>query len=306
MLQALLDLIAREHPAFVHIPLGLVVTLPLILLVSYAAKDPRAWVRKALFAAGVAWVGSFGALLSGLLWARQINLVPPGRLLPMVTGGGQALQRVMWRHEVAAAAGVLLGLACLALLLEALDRPRLRAAALGVSLLWAGAWAFTGRQGGVMVFGNDELNKAAAAADAAKRNDAEADLPIRALDFASLDPVRLTPSLSKAHGAHWAQVWVTASGSDAYQAGKDLPVGAFAVLSTYLDVQGRPGFEPGPLYMRETRKDGTQAFAFYWSRVPEARRGETGGQDSVYWRSPAPQLAACARCHATAGPAKAD
>jgi hypothetical protein len=170
-----------------------------------------------------------------------------------------------------------------------------------VAFLWLGAWGFCGKLGGIMVFGNAETNAAAAAADAAKRDDAEADLPIRALDYASLEPAEDGPVRSKAHGDRWRRVWVTASGIDAYKAGQPLPPGAYAVMSTFGDEKGKPSTEPGPLYMKETKADGTTAFAFYWPRIPEALRGNFGGQDSVYWRSPDPKLATCLGCHDKGG-----
>jgi hypothetical protein len=155
-----------------------------------------------------------------------------------------------------------------------------------------------------MVFGDEATNKAAAAADAAKRNDVESDLPIRALDYASLEPAESAPVRSRAHGDRWRRIWVTASGIDAYKAGKPLPSGAYAVMSTFSDEKGRPSTDPGPLYMKETKGDGTTAFAFYWAKVPEALQKDFGNQDSVYWRSPDPRIATCLGCHDKGGSAK--
>jgi hypothetical protein len=169
-------------------------------------------------------------------------------------------------------------------------------------MLWLASWGFSGKLGGIMVFGNEETNRAAAEADAARRNDVEADLPIRALDYASLEPAETAPVRSKAHGDRWRRIWVTASGIDAYKAGQPLPPGAYAVMSTFADEKGKPSTEPGPLYMKETKADGTTAFAFYWSRIPEALRKEFGNQDSVYWRSPDAKLATCLGCHEKGGP----
>lgn len=297
------ELIATEHPAFIHVPLGLALTVPLALAAGWRSRDPGGYQRTALFLAAVALLGSLLAIPSGLLWSRQINLVPPGAFLPKAGPSGQALPSLLLRHEVLAVLGVGAGVATLALVWLALRRPWLRSAALVSSLVWAGAWGATGRMGGVMVFGNEATNRAAAEADAARKADAEADLPVRALDYASLEPASARPFLAKAHGGHWGRVWVTASGIDAYQAGQPLPPGAYAVMSTFLDSRGRPGFEPGPIYMRESKADGSQAFALYWPRVPDSRRTETGGEDSVYWHGPDAHLGACARCHPTAGPA---
>jgi hypothetical protein len=176
--------------------------------------------------------------------------------------------------------------------------------ALLLGFLWLGAWGFCGKLGGIMVFGNEETNRAAAEADAKRKNDAEAELPIRALDYASLEPAQAAPIRSRAHGDRWVRAWVPTSGIDAYKAGKALAPGAYAVLSSVEDDKGRPGQNPGPLYFKEVLADGRTAFAFYWPRVPEAKRAEVGGEDSVYWRSSEPKLAACANCHKDAGPAK--
>ena len=316
----LLELFATEHPAFVHVPLGLVIALPFAMAFSFKAKHPHAWKLASFFIASLAFMGSVVALISGLFWGRQISLIPPTGYFPIVASEKQVLQKMLQLHEIAALVGVVIGLLCLVLLWRSLKqddpaRPdastlRRRLADRGVglapllfSLLWLASWGFCGKLGGIMVFGNEETNKAAAAADQARKGDAEADLPIRALDYASLEPAQATPTRSKAHGNRWARIWVTASGIDDYKAGKRLPSGAYAVLSTVEDVRGKPGQEPGPLYMRETLANGGVSFAFYWPRVPESRRAEAGGEDFAYWRSPSEKLQACAVCHTTAGPA---
>lgn len=317
----LLEFIAREHPAFVHVPLGLVATLPLAMLISFFSRHTKVWTGTTFFIALVAWVGSTMALFSGLIWGRQINLIPPSGFLPVVASEKQVLQKMLQLHEFAALTGFLIGGLCLWLLWrswrhEAADpAPDRRHGgrrfwdrgvgipALLVGCLWLASWGFSGKLGGIMVFGNEETNKAAAEADAAKRNDVEADLPIRALDYASLEPAEDRPVRSKAHGDRWRRIWVTASGIDAYKAGKPLPPGAYAVMATFTDEKGKPGTEPGPLYMKETRADGSTAFLFYWPRVPETLRKEVGGLDSVYWRSPDPKLFTCLGCHEKGGAA---
>ncbi len=320
MTGSILDLIATEHPAFVHVPLGMVIALPFAMAFSFKAKHPHPWKLASFFIAGLAFMGCMVALISGLLWGRQISLIPPGGFFPVVASQKQVLQKMLQLHEIAALVGVVIGLLCLILLWRSLRqdrdarhnvptlRRRLSDRGVGLapmlfSLLWLASWGFCGKLGGIMVFGNEETNKAAAAADQAKKNDVEADLPIRALDYASLEPVQAAPMKSKAHGNRWVRIWVTASGIADYKAGKPLPAGTYAVLSTMEDAHGKPGQELGPLYMRETLADGRVSFAFYWPRVPEASRTQTGGEDSAYWRSPSEKLQACAVCHATAGPA---
>lgn len=321
----LIELIAREHPAFVHVPLGLVITLPLAMLGSFWSRSPERWTRTAFFIGLVALAGSAVALFSGLMWGRQIALIPGGGYFPVVASGKQVLQRILQLHELAALSGVILGTITVWLLWRAWHKDNQAALggnphrrhegrrfwergvgipALAAGFMWLGAWGFCGKLGGVMVFGNEETNKAAAEAVEAKRLDAEAEVPVRALDFASLEPAESAPFRSKAHGNRWGRIWVTASAIDAYKAGKPLEPGSYAVMSTYEDQGGKPGTDTGPLYFLELAADGKPKLAFYWPRVPEAQRTEVGGEDFVYWRSPDPHLASCLVCHAqgTAGP----
>ncbi len=314
-----LEFIAREHPAFVHVPLGLVATLPLAMLASFRSRSPERWTRTAFFMALVGLASSAVAIFSGLMWGRQIALIPGGGFFPVVASGKQVLQRILQLHEMAALGGFLLGCLCVFLLWRAWHKdnqaalggsPHRRhegrrlwergvgAPALAVGLMWLGAWGFCGKLGGIMVFGNEETNKAAAEAVEAKRLDAEAEVPVRALDYASLEPAEAVPFLSKAHGNRWGRIWVTASAIDAYKAGKPLEPGAYAVMSTYEDHGGKPGQDVGPLYFLEIAVDRKPKLAFYWPRVPEAQRAEVGGEDFVYWRSPDPHLASCLVCHA--------
>lgn len=319
MITSLLELFAKEHPAIVHLPIGLVVALQLAMLGSFDVKRSLQWTRIALFLAIVALASSLAALLSGLLWGRQVSLIPVGGYVPKITSATQVLQRVLQVHEYAAAIGVGVGTLCVVFIWRAwrpipIERDgilihrrklmgrRLRERGVGLpalflGLLWLGSWGFCGRLGGIMVFGNEETNKASAIAEAKRKADVEADLPIRALDYASLEPTQAMPVKSKAHGGRWQRVWVTASGIDAYKAGKPLPTGAYVVLSTFEDDKGKASHEPGPLYMKEVRGDGSAAFVFYWQRVPENQRAQTDGSDSVYWRTPDPHLNACEACH---------
>lgn len=315
----LLDLVAREHPAFVHVPLGLVATLPLAMLASFWSKAPHRWTRTAFFIALVALASSAVAIGSGLLWGRQIALIPAHGFFPQVASGRQVLQRILQLHELGALGGFLIGLLCVVLLGRAWRRDNrawgsggstnrrhagrrfwergVGVPALAAGLMWLGAWGFCGKLGGVMVFGNEETAKAAREALEARRLDAEAEVPVRALDYASLEPASEAPARSRAHGNRWARIWVTASGIDAYKAGRPLEPGSYAVMSTYGDRDGRPSLEVGPLYFLEVAADGSPKLAFYWARVPEAEQAALGS-DSVYWRSPDPHLAACLACHA--------
>ena len=286
----------REHPALVHVPLGLALCLPLLVAASLLSRDPAAWRRMAFRLTLLALATSSLALISGLGWGRLLALIPSHGFLPVAAGQGPALPRILRLHALIALAGFGLGLLCLLLLRASYRAPAQRGLAivgLLCALAWAGAWGFVGKLGGIMVFGDPETNRAAAAALDASRHDREAELPIRALDFASLEPLQATPFRSRQHGGRLARTWVTASGLDELTQGRALPTGAYAVMSTCVDAAGTPG----PLYLREAKADGTQAFAFYWPRVPGSALKETAGEDYVYWRSPHPALARCAGCH---------
>ena len=292
----LVELFSREHPALVHVPLGLVVCLPIMMVAAFRSRYPQTWRRMAFRVGLLALSLSVLTLISGFYWARMLSLIPAGAWLPQVAAQGQALQRTLRAHELSALAGYGIGVACLLLLRKSYHAPEQQgwtAVCLVATLAWAGTWGYVGRLGGIMVFGNAETNQAAAGAITARKDAAEAELPIRALDFASLEPAQPTAFHSRGHGGRLARTWVTASGIDAFQAGKPLPTGAYAVMSTLQDAQGTPG----PLYMREVKGDGSQAFAFYWPRVPESARAETGGEDYIYSRSPDKGVASCAGCH---------
>ncbi|HJU84345.1 MAG TPA: DUF2231 domain-containing protein, partial [Holophagaceae bacterium] len=91
----LLQFIAKEHPAFVHVPIGTVVILPLAMLASLRAKSSLVWTQTAFFLAAVGLAGSLAAIISGLLWGRQIGLIPPGGLYPPQASSAQVLQRML-------------------------------------------------------------------------------------------------------------------------------------------------------------------------------------------------------------------
>ena len=131
----MLEFFAREHPAFVHLPLGMVAGLPLPLLAALWSRHPQGWKLTALLMAALACLGSGVALVSGLLWGRQIALIAPGALLPVVASEKQVLQRVLRLHEGAALAGFVLGLLCLLPGIPAVGWPGLPA--------WAGLLAGT-------------------------------------------------------------------------------------------------------------------------------------------------------------------
>ncbi|MBL0211248.1 MAG: hypothetical protein IPQ13_10120 [Holophagaceae bacterium] len=299
----MLEFLALKHPMLVHVPVGAALLLPLALI---AAQRPGRGIKPWWITCRyLAWTGLLGllcAMLSGWLWARHQGLIPQGKLLAphlLKPTAEQWLQVTIWKHQMAASVSVVLGL----LTLMASYRKRQEHQGLGLlalffGLLWCGASLTAGYFGGQMThpaLGTAPVQGAVAAA--AEPTDPEMDAPLRALDYGSLEPMHPEPVRSTTHGNRWIRVWVTPSGSDAYRAGKPLPPGAFAVMTSLEDRWGRPSFESGPLYMLETLADGKPSLAYYWPRVPEAKRGETGGEASAYWRGKNPNLETCMGCH---------
>jgi len=131
------DWLAREHPAFVHLPIAASLLLPVPLALSL--KSPR-WAPAARLLAWAGFAGGLAAVLSGLLWARSLDLIAPGAFMPVRSG-------LIATHEGLALCGLGAGLAALVLV----EREKLRPA-LAVALMWAALWGAAGHWGGKMVF----------------------------------------------------------------------------------------------------------------------------------------------------------
>jgi len=136
---------AHEHPAMVHLPIAAALLVPVALLLSLWRRD-ESWRRTAQFLAWAGLIGSGAALLSGLLWARQMGFIAPGGWLAKAQDGH--LQSLLRVHQLLAFAG----LACGLLTLAALHRVKALVPALLLSFAWAAAWGAAGHWGGRMVF----------------------------------------------------------------------------------------------------------------------------------------------------------
>jgi uncharacterized membrane protein len=132
------ELLGREHPALVHLPIA--ASLLLLLSLGLWCWRGDAWRPASRLLAWAACIGGCGAVASGLLWARSLELLPQGGFLPAAPG-------LLSTHETLAFAGILPGLA--AILGVERRRPR---AALAAALLWAALWGAAGHWGGRMVF----------------------------------------------------------------------------------------------------------------------------------------------------------
>lgn len=300
-----MEWIALRHALLVHLPVATGFLLPLALLASLRpGRGIRPWWTACRYIAWAGFVGLLASLLSGWLWARSHGLLPPGSLLP---ARGIAASAHLYAHSLWALAGLPVALATL----WAMHRDRKDHQGFGfLPLLFGIAWAALSLQAGRT--GHDMNPPAPRVAQPAAKpmpseaplppRDLEPQAPLRALDFAGLEPLHTEPVKSPPHGGRWIRVWATAGAAEAYRSGHPLPSGSLVVMSTLEDRWGRPSVDSGPLYAVEM-KDGKPLLTFYWPRVPEARRTETGGEGRAYWRSPHPRLEACLTCHRD-GPAE--
>ena len=136
---------AHEHPALVHLPIAAALLVPVALLLSLWRRE-EGWRRTAQFIAWAGLIGSGAALLSGLLWARQMGFIAPGGWLAKAQDGH--LQGLLRTHQLLASAG----LACALFTLAGLHRVKALLPALLLSFAWAAAWGAAGHWGGRMVF----------------------------------------------------------------------------------------------------------------------------------------------------------
>jgi len=131
------DWMAREHPALVHLPIAASLLLPVPLALSL--KRPE-WIPAGRLLAWAGFAGGMAAILSGFLWARNMDLIAPGALMPAHPG-------LIATHEWLALSGIGAGIISLVLVEMKQFRPALVAA-----LVWAVLWGAAGHWGGKMVF----------------------------------------------------------------------------------------------------------------------------------------------------------
>lgn len=289
-----MEWLGLKHPMLVHLPLAAALLLPLpLLLAQRAGRGIRPWWIACRYLGWAAFLGLLGTVPSGYAWGRGL-----GRL------GGAAWMAPkgspLWMHQ-------LLGLGALALAIATLwalhrrrkDHEGLGWAAFVLGSAFSAITLWAGVRGHGLALRPAPPVAAPVAAPRPEPQDPERDRPARALDFAALQPVAMEPVRSQAHGGRFVRVWLSSAAAvEAYQGGQPLPAGTFAVLSSQEPRWGRPGPEAGPLWAYEIAPDGKPAFQLYWGRIPDGQRAEFGGQERVYWRKDAPQLQACAACHA--------
>ncbi len=295
---------AAKHALLAHLPVAAGLLLPLALVAALRpGRGIRPWWTACRYLGWAGLLGLLASLFSGWVLARAQGYLIPGHWLPQ--GAAPDLRR----HLLYSAAALPVGVAGL----WAMHRPRKEHQGLGVlplflGLIWAGLSLMTGWTGERLAhpslgLARPPAPRLAPAPPAPTRPepppsvDPEAKLPVRALDYAALQPLEADPVKSQAHGGRWIRLWADDAGAAAYRAGSPLPEGSLVVMSSVEDHWGRPGPDPGPLYALEM-KGGQPRLTFYWPRVPAARLAETGGQARVYWRSPDPHLDACLTCHA--------
>jgi len=292
-----MDWIAQKHALFVHVPAVAALLLPFALV---AAQRPgrgiKPWWVTCRYLAWAGVLGSFPAVLSGLQEAYRAKLLAQGQYLAKGVLENPTLFQL---HQWIALTSFVMGL----LTLRVLYRKREEHQGIGLlslllGVLWAGSALVAAFHGHQLAHPQAvKATEAVATPKVAPPPDPEASAPLRALDYASLIPMHAEPVKSAPHGNRWVRVWTNAKAAEAYREGKPLPEGSLVVMSSVEDRWGRPGFDPGPLYALELKEEGKPSLAFYWARVPEARRNETRGLDRAYWRGADPNLRACMECH---------
>ncbi len=303
-----MEWLALKHPLLVHLPIATALLLPLpLLLAQRAGRGIKPWWNTCRYMAWIGVIFLLPTLLTGYAWGRGLELITAGHWLPGVDDPAGILLR---RHQLSGLITAGLGVATL----WSLYRGRLEHEGLGVLALllgtaWAVSTAFTGLTGGRMAHGfvaaEAPRKVVAAPAPEPAPRDPEAQVPLRALEYASLEPLHGDPIRSTAHEGLWIRGWITGNAEAAWKAGQPLPPGSYAVLSSQVSRWGRPGPEQGPLYFLEILPNGRPRFAFYWGRVPEERRSEFGGQARVYLRE-GPAIQACLTCHGNGASALED
>ncbi|MBK7292340.1 MAG: hypothetical protein IPI84_00705 [Holophagaceae bacterium] len=297
-----MDWFALKHALLSHLPVAAGLLLPWALL---AAQRPgrgiRPWWTVARYLGWAGLFGTFCAFVSGLATARFLALIPPHRFLP-VPPQGPGPEALLFRHALWGLGSLLVGIGAT----WAMNRPRKDHESLGFRALLLGlgwcAMLLVVGEGGYRL-AHDSLRPptpvAAALAPPVPKPalDSESTVPVRALDYASLEAIHPEPVKSPAHGGRWIRAWVSPEAAPAYRAGQPLPSGALVVLSSSEDRWGRPSADPGPIHALEMKASGP-TLTFYWARVPMDRRPEFGGESRVYWRGQDPHLEACRTCHA--------
>jgi hypothetical protein len=307
-----MEWIALQHALLSHLPVATGLLLPWALLASQRrGRGIRPWWTVARYLGWAGLLGTLGALLSGFASGRHAALIPTHRLLP-ASFLGSGPEVLLLRHAVLAGLSLLAGVAALwAMNRSRKDHESLGFLALVLGLTWCAILLLAG-QGGYrlahhrlqMAVAPTPLAPAPAPATpvpaAIPRTVAEpeAELPVRALDYASLEPIHPDPVKSLAHGGRWIRAWASPAAAAAYRSGQPLPPGAFVVLSSVADRWGRPGPDIGPLYTLEMKASGP-SLGFYWPRIPLESQREFGGEARVYWRGQDAHLEACRACHAT-------
>jgi hypothetical protein len=302
-----MDWIALKHALLSHLPVAAGLLLPWALLAAQRrGRGIRPWWTVSRYLGWMGLAGLLGALVSGLASARLQGLIPAHRTLPLpVWGTGN--EALLFRHA-------LLGVASLALSAGALwsmNRPRRDHESLGFlalffGLAWSAALLLAGQNGYRLAHERTRASIPAIAtpvpvpAPALPTRpgpDPEAQAPLRALDYASLEPLHPDAVKSMPHGGRWIRAWATPEAASAYRSGRALPQGGWVVLSSTEDRWGRPGPDPGPLWAMEMKASGP-VFLFYWPRIPMERRRDFGGESRAYWREGDAHLEACRACHA--------
>lgn len=305
-----MDWIALKHALLSHLPVaaGLLLPWPLI-----SAQRPgrgiRPWWTVSRYLGWAGLIGTLASVVSGLAAGHVLGLISGRHVLP-VPASGSGAEGLLFRHALLGGTSLLVGCVTMwAMSRTRKDHQSLGLLTLTLGLAWSAVLLLAGEDGYRLAHQRASRNAPVAAAPTVapqavplpiappKALDAEAQSPVRALDYASLEAIHPDPVKSMAHGGRWIRAWANPEAAAAYRKGQPLPQGALVVLSSVEDRWGRPGPDGGPIYALEMKATGP-ALTFYWARIPMERRRDFGGDSRAYWRDQDSHLEACRACHA--------
>src|SRR5512133_3568840 len=198
-----MEWIALKHALLSHLPVATGLLLPWALFASQrAGRGIRPWWTVCRYLGWVGLLGLLAALVSGPAAGRLHGLVPAGRIFPLPASGLGA-DALLFRHAVIATSAALLALPALwAMNRSRKDHQSLGILALLLGLAWSAVLLFAGA-GGYRLAHGDRIHTAGQVVAPAVvpvstpipqvAPDPEAMVPVRALDYATLEPMHLEP-----------------------------------------------------------------------------------------------------------------
>ena len=292
-METVLHLLGPLHPLLVHFPVACPILAFLALLGSRFLN--KKWL---LDSAALLWILTFlsalGALLTGHLFSLHLGLVSQFSLLPPESAAKGHLRdhALLGLFSIGAS---LLALAAAVRILQ--KRPWPFPGQMSVGLLTAVLFAWTGHEGGEMVYGPGDISPAPVSAASQGGGPFK-----RAEDYRkNLVQMNARAWNSRTHGHRWVNVFVSPQAVEAYKNQSSLPTGSLVVKESFENDHGKPATLQGPLYVMEkgeaAQSPGTGGWRYALKWENPAPGNPEHIQGPVTWLPGDPGLASCVRCH---------